>query len=158
MSLLQKWNPLATARWNPFREMEEMQKRLAHMIDLPALRPDGGQELLSASQWSPLVDISEDDKEYLIKAELPEVKREDVKVSIDNGTLKISGERRSEEEIKNKKQHRIERSYGRFMRTFALPDDADAAKISAECKDGVLRVHVFKDPNARAKAVEIKVN
>jgi len=154
---LQKWSPFGTARWDPFKEMEEMQERMARMFELSPLRSEAGRELMSAREWAPLVDISEDEKEYLIKAELPEVKKDDVKVSVENGVLNISGERKHEEETKTRKQHRIERSYGRFVRSFTLPDDVNAAKVSAEFKDGLLKVHVPKDESAKPKAVEVKV-
>ena len=155
---VQRWNPFRSTRvWDPFREMEEMQERMTHMFDLAPLRSDTGQELMSGREWAPLVDINEDEREYLIKAELPEVKREDVKVSVENGVLSLSGERKHEAETKTRKQHRLERSYGRFVRSFTLPDDADPAKVSAEFKDGLLKVHVLKTERAKAKAIEIKV-
>ena len=75
---------------------------------------------MTVSQWAPLVDIAEDDKEYLIKVELPEVKKEDVKVTVENGVLTITGERKFEKEEKGKKYHRVERAYGSFMRSFTL--------------------------------------
>ena len=103
------------------------------------------------------MDISEDDKEYLVKADLPEIKKEDVKVTLEDKLLSISGERKSEKEEKKKKFHRIERSYGTFLRTFRLPDDADAKKIAAEFKDGVLEVRLPKTPAAKPKAVEVKM-
>jgi len=156
MSLLQKWNP--TSRWDPFKEMDEMHERMSRAFGLAPMRGNGGKELMSVSEWAPLVDITEDDKEYLIKAELPEVKKEDVKVNVENGVLTITGERKYEHEEKTKKQHRIERSYGRFERSFVLPDEADGAKVSAEFKDGVLKVHLPKSPSARPKSVEIKVS
>jgi HSP20 family protein len=101
------------------------------------------------AEWAPLADISEDDKEYLIKLELPEVKKEDVNVTVENGVLTISGERKFEKEEKNKKYHRVERAYGSFMRRFTLPDDADAEKGKAEFKDGMLTVHVSKSEKAK---------
>jgi len=107
--------------------------------------------------WSPLVDISEDDKEYLVKADLPEMKKEDVKVTVENGVLSISGERKSEKEEKRNKFHRIERSYGTFLRTFTLPDNADSTKIAAEFKEGVLKVHLPKIPAAKPQHVEVKL-
>jgi HSP20 family protein len=103
------------------------------------------------------VDISEDDKEYVITAELPEVKKEEVKVTVENGVLTITGERRFEKEEK-KKYHRVERYYGSFARIFALPDDGDAAKVNAEFKDGVLKVHIAKSEAARPKQIEVKVS
>ena len=154
---LQKWNPMETTRWEPFREMEALQERMSRIFGLTPLRGNGGKEDLSASEWMPLVDVTEDDQEYLIKAGLPEVKKEDVKVTAENGVLRITGERKYEKETKTKKEHRMERSYGRFERSFALPEDASTAKVSAEFKDGMLKVHLPKDENAKPKAIEVKV-
>jgi len=109
------------------------------------------------AEWAPRVDISEDDKEWLVKADLPEMKKEDVKVTVENGVLTITGERKFEKEEKNKKFHRIERSYGNFYRSFTLPDGADPDKVSAGFKDGVLNVHLPKSEKAKPKAVEVKV-
>ena len=86
------------------------------------------------------------------------MKKEDVKVTVEKGVLTISGERRHEKEEDNKRFHRIERSYGSFLRSFVLPDDADPQKISAEFKDGILRVRVQKHEHVLPKSVEIKVN
>lgn len=104
-------------RWEPLREMEEFQNHLGR----PQRRGNGREEI-TLPEWTPLADITEDDKEYLIKAELPEMKREDVKVTVEDGLLTISGERKFEKEEKKKKYHRVERGYGTFMRSFALPD------------------------------------
>lgn len=112
---------------------------------------------MAVAEWAPLVDISEDDKEYRIKVELPEVKKEDVKVTAEAGTLTIMGERRFEKEEKGRKHHRVERAYGTFGRSFSLPDDASPAKVSAEFKDGVLSVHLVKDEKAKPQQVEVKV-
>jgi HSP20 family protein len=147
----------ALTRWNPFREMEELQNRLLSVFNLTAPRRGDGQESITVAEWAPLVDIIEDDKEYLIKAELPEMRKEDVKVTVENGVLTISGERKLEKEEKGKRYHRIERAYGSFVRSFTLPDDADADKVSAEFKDGVLKVHVAKSEAAKPKQIEVKV-
>ena len=104
----------------------------------------------------PLVDITEDESEYLITAELPEVKKDGVRVTVENGMLTIAGERKFDG--KNKKWHRVERSYGSFARSFALPDDGDAAKVNAEFKDGLLKVHVAKSEAARPKQIEVNVS
>jgi HSP20 family protein len=144
-------------KWNPFREMEDIQNRLAPWFGRIALRGTG-DETMTTSAWASLVDITEDDKEYLIKAELPEVKKEDVKVTIENGTLSISGQRIFEKEEKDKKYHRIERSYGSFVRSFALPEGTNASKVAAEFKDGVLMVHLPKSEEAKPKSVEVKIN
>src|SRR2546428_1116989 len=148
----------ALTRWDPLKEMEELQNRLSGLFGrAPVRRGNGEQESITVAEWAPLVDITEDDKEYLIKAELPEVKKEDVKVAVENGVLTISGERKSEKEEKNKKFHRIERAYGSFERSFIVPDDADADKVIAEFKDGVLRVHLPKSEKAKPKQIEVKV-
>lgn len=146
-------------RWNPFREMEQMQKRLSSLWDSDPFRLTNGQkETLTVAEWSPNVDIVEDEKEFVIKAELPDTKREDVKVMVEEGVLTISGERRQEKEEKNKRYHRIECEYGSFARSFTLPPGTAGDKVAAEFKDGVLRVRLPKDTKAAAsRSVEIKV-
>jgi len=151
---LEEWGPLA--RWRPLREMEQMQNRMGRLLQKGPTWPELKEPLTSA-EWSPLVDITEDDKEYLVKAEIPELKREDLKVKVEEGTLSIIGERKSEKEEKGRTHHRIERAYGSFERSFALPDDADATKASSDFKDGVLKVHLPKNPNAKPKAIEVKI-
>ena len=148
----------ALTRWNPLRELEEFQNRILSAFNAASSRRGNGQESLTMAEWMPVVDISEDDKEYVITAELPEVKKEDVRVTVENGVLTITGERKFEKEEKNKKWHRVERAYGSFARSFALPDDGDAAKVNAEFKDGILKVHVAKSEAARPKQIEVKVN
>jgi HSP20 family protein len=117
----------------------------------------GGKEALTVAQWSPVVDIMEDEKEYLIKAELPDMKKEDVRLTVENEVLAISGERTFEKEEKGKKYHRVERAYGSFVRSFSLPEDADGSRVSADYKDGVLHVHLPKSQKAKPTAIEITV-
>ncbi len=143
--------------WNPLRELGNFENRLERFFNLPSLSRNGETEAMTVSQWSPLVDISEDANEYLVKAELPELKKEEVKVSVENGELTISGERKSEKEEKGKKFHRIERSYGSFLRSFTLPESVSGDKVSAEFKDGMLMVHLPKDEKAKPKSIEVKV-
>lgn len=145
-------------RWDPFKDMDDLQKRLSSVFGLvPNRQPNGKEETMTVAQWLPLVDITEDDKEYLIKAELPEVNKDEVKVTVESGVLTISGERRFEKEEKDKRYLRIERAYGSFTRSFSVPDDADDAKVSAEFKNGVLTVRLTKSEKARPKSVEVKV-
>jgi HSP20 family protein len=146
----------ALTKWNPFRELEEIQNRLGSLFGRTPMR-GLGEEAMTVNEWTPLVDITEDDKEYLIKAELPEVKKEDVKVTVENGTLTITGERKFEKEEKGKKYHRIERAYGSFMRSFTLPEGAAGDKVSADFKDGVLKVHLPKSAEAKPKSIDVKV-
>lgn len=148
----------ALTRWDPFKEMDDLHNRMTRLFGLaPARVSNGGKEALTVAEWAPSVDITEDEKEYVLKADLPEVKKEDVKVSVENGVLSITGERKFEKEEKDKKYHRIERSYGSFLRSFTLPDAADGAKVSAEFKDGVLKVHLPKTEKSKPKTVEVKV-
>ena len=112
---------------------------------------------LAVADWSPEVDISEDDQGYLLKADLPEMKKDDVRVTVEDGILSVSGERKSAKEDHKKKFHRIELSFGTFRRSFTLPEDADSTKITAELRDGVLRVHLPTTPVAKSKATQVKV-
>jgi HSP20 family protein len=151
---------MSIVRWDPFRELEEMSDRLNRMFGRSALARTGtetGKDTLTIFDWAPSVDIVETNEEFQIKAELPEVKREDVKVSVEGGVLRIEGERKQEKEEKGKKYHRTERSYGSFLRTFSLPDNVDESKIRADYKDGVLNVRLQKAEKAKPKAIEVKV-
>lgn len=156
MSALTRWEPLK-GHWNPWKDLEEMEKRLSALWGRPAMKSEGDKEAMTVAEWSPLVDISEDEKEYLVKAELPEIKKEDVKLTVQDDVLCISGERKYEKEEKGKKYHRMERAYGSFMRSFTLPEDADGSKVAAEYKDGILKVHLPKSEKAKPKSIEVKV-
>ena len=146
--------------WNPFREMEQFQNRFSTFFGgfptFPIRFPTNG-DTFKLPDWSPLMDIIEDDHEYLFKADLPEMRKEDVNVRFENGILYISGERKTEKEATKRKFHRLERFFGTFERTFTLPEDADATKIMAEFHDGVLRVHLPKRSMPKPKAIEVKV-
>jgi len=138
-----------------FREMEEMSDRLNRYLT-PMFRPYE-KEALKVAEWAPVVDIEETETEYLVKAELPEVLKQDVKVTVENGILTIQGERKQEKEEKGKKFHRIERSYGTFLRTFTVPEEVEPTKVTAEFKDGILRIKLPKTEKVRPKAIEVKV-
>jgi HSP20 family protein len=123
-----------------------------------ALRPfELFKEGDALAAWSPAVDISEDESAISIKADLPEVDRKDIEVSVENGMLTIRGERKREKEDKKKNYHRIERSFGSYVRSFSLPESVDKDKIAAECKNGVLTVTLPKRPEAKTKAAKIEV-
>jgi HSP20 family protein len=148
----------AITRWDPFRELDELQSRLSTLFGRSPVRKDGGKdEAMTVAEWAPLVDIVENEHEYLIKAELPEVKKEEVKVTVQDGVLSLSGERKFVKEEKDKKYHRVERAYGTFVRSFSLPEDADEDKVAADFKDGVLQVHLPKSEKARPKNIEVKI-
>ena len=143
-------------RWDPFSEFDTffnrmMPRAFSGWPRLPG--GDGGQ----AVEWSPSADISETEKEYLIRAELPAVKKEDVKVTVENGMICIEGERKQKKEEKSEKFHRVESFYGSFSRSFALPEDVDQSGIKCETGEGVLTVHIPKTKSVASKPVEIKV-
>jgi HSP20 family protein len=112
---------------------------------------------MTTGDWAPRVDIAETDKEFSIRAEIPEVKKEDVKVTVDNGVLSLRGERKQEKEEKGKKFHRIERFYGSFTRSFTLPDNVDESKIEASYKDGMLYLTIPKTEETKPKAIDVKI-
>ena len=145
--------------WNPLREIEEAQNRLHRFFLGGFPNRMGTSEIptLAVADWSPEVDISEDDHGYLLKADLPEMKKDDVRVTVEDGVLCVSGERKSEKEDQKRKFHRTERSFGNFRRSFTLPEDADSTKVTAEFRDGVLKVHLPTTPVARSKATQVKV-
>lgn len=145
---------MSLVKWDPMREMEDLFDRYTRAVGWPR----GGQDLVKTNDWSPRVDITESDKEFVIKAELPDVDRKDVKVSVDNGVLTIQGERKQEKEEKGKKFHRVERFYGSFTRRFALPDNVNENKIKANCKDGVLTLEIPKTAKAKTTSVAVKVD
>ena len=145
---------MSIIRWNPFQELTDIQDRLNRLLDERTVG-EAGKGLVA--NWAPAVDIQETEKEYVIKADLPDVKKEDVKVQFEDGVLTLEGERKSEKEEKGKKFHRVEREFGSFMRRFVVPTEVDSTKIAAEFKDGVLNVRLPKTAAAKPKTVEVKV-
>ncbi|MGQ0383430.1 MAG: Hsp20/alpha crystallin family protein [Gammaproteobacteria bacterium] len=147
-------------RWEPIRELDDFFARCSPFFG----RLHGGLTARAAAEpgdgpvWAPVANISETQDEYVIKAELPEVRKEDVKVTVDEGVITISGERRHELEHQDEKVHRTESFYGTFTRSFRLPEDADVAAIQAESGNGILKVRVPKKPAARARTIEVQVN
>jgi HSP20 family protein len=140
------------AQWNPFREMDEMLRGVR--AGLPISRD------LTAplADFTPAVDIAEKDKEYLVKVQLPGVKKDDVKVELLNGILTLTGERKYEKEEKSEKMHRVETAYGAFTRSFVVPEDVLAEKIAAEYKDGILTVRLPKTDIKKPATKTIKVD
>ena len=143
-------------KWNPFRELEDIQTRLNRFFEETPLRRVPSDSLYYAD-WAPPVDVQETEKEYVIKVELPEVRKEDVKVEMLDGVLTIEGERNQEQEEKGKRFHKMERSYGRFVRQFTMPGEVEAGRVQAEFKDGMLNVRLPKAAIIKPKAIEVKV-
>jgi len=148
---------MTLVRWDPFRELEDVSDRLNQMFNRSAPARTNGKETMIVADWAPSVDVSETEGEYQIKAEIPDVKKEDVKVTLEDGVLTIQGERKQEKEVKGKRYHRVERSYGRFARSFTLPDVIDEEKVKAEFKDGILNLALPKSEKAKPKAIEVTV-
>ena len=146
---------MAMLRWEPFREMENALRRFS-----PLYMPDDGttRNETAARTWIPLANISESENEYLIKVELPDVKKEDVKIAVADGVISISGERKLEREEQNENTIRVESIYGAFTRSFVLPDSVDDKGIRAEAKDGVLRIHIPKTKSKKTEPLAIEVH
>ena len=135
--------------WNPIHEMDELfHNRLASVL--------GGEGLQSVA-WSPVVDIEESGEAYTIRAELPGLSKEKVKVTVENGVLTLSGERDLERRVETKTFHRVERSHGTFTRSFTLPDDVDSESVAANFKDGLLEIQIAKREEAMPKSIEVRV-
>jgi HSP20 family protein len=145
-------------RWEPFRELDDVFARYSPFFGRLAAGRTGAAEEGVAGAWLPVANISETETDYLIKAELPEVSKEDVKVTVEENVITISGERRKEAEHKDEKVHRVESFYGQFSRSFRLPEDADINAIQAESRNGVLKVKVPKTPAPKPRTVEVQVN
>ena len=151
-----KMNTLIT--WKQLREMDEAQNRFNRFLgEFPNRMGNGEPHSLTVADWSPEVDISQDEHGYLLKADLPEMKKDDVRVTVEDGILCVSGERKSLKEDQKRKFHRIERSFGNFRRSFTLPQDANGSKVTADFRDGVLKVHLPTTAIAKSKAFEVKV-
>jgi len=149
-------------KWNPFKEMNDLQGGLSSLLNnwtlrIPAAYSQRNPGLADVADWTPLVDITEDDSGYLIKVELSAIRKEDLKIHVEDGVLTIQGARHFEKEEKSTRVHRIERAYGKFARSFTLPEDGDASRVKAEFKNGLLEVHVGKDEKAKPKAIEVKI-
>ena len=146
---------MSLVRWDPFAEVDRFFNRMLARHDHGprlSLENDGGVTF----EWTPSADISETDKEYLVRADLPGLKKEDVKVTYGDGLLTIQGEGKQHKEETSEKYHRVENYYGRFSRAFTLPDNIKADAIRCESKDGVLSVHIPKVEHGKAKEITIQ--
>jgi HSP20 family protein len=149
---LAKYEPRSI--WEPFSDLWDMRSEMSHLLDSFFGRP---QERAVAGNWYPAVDIYEEKDHYLVKAELPGVKQNDIKVSLTDNTLTLQGERKAEHEEKHNGYYRLERTYGKFHRSFKLPVEVNADKIKAKYKDGILEIDIPKSEKAKPKEISIKV-
>ena len=153
---------MAIVRFNPIRDLLDVEREFNRMFSnlgsrFGIAKKDGDEEYENAV-WMPLTDIYEDKDNYTIKADLPGIKKSDVKISYSDGELSISGERVQELETKDAKCHRVERTFGRYYRSFTLPKEIKEDKIKAEFKDGQLTVTIPKADEVTPKEIEISVN
>ena len=148
---------MAIVRWEPFRDMIASQREFDRLFR-EAFSPAAAEGELSTRTWAPPVDIYEDGDNLVLKAELPGINPDDVEVRVENNTLYLKGERKFEKEVKEQNYHRVERSYGTFTRTFALPNSIDADKVAANYKDGVLTLTMPKKEEAKPKTIKVNVS
>ena len=150
-----RWNPETRTRtWDPFSELERLSQRIERLFEemLPVRREDGQVERV----WAPSVDVYETDRAFMVEVDLPGLKKEDVKITVENNTLTITGERKWKKEVNDENVHRQERFYGKFVRSFILPDNVDRDNISASFEDGVLTIEIPKRDREERKVVKIK--
>lgn len=140
---------MSLIRWDPFRELNTLNDRMGAFLGRNWEAP------LSTTAWNPSVDIFENDNEVVIKAELPGMNAKDIEVKLENNVLVLRGERRFEKEAKEENYHRVEREYGTFSRSFSLPVAVDADKVTAEYKDGILRIVLPKKEEIKPKPIKI---
>jgi len=141
---------------DPLGELFDLQRGINRLFE-NTVGPARGATAPALSTWTPAVDVYEDENEFLIKCELPEINKEEVKVNLDDNVLSISGERKLEHEEKRDGYQRIERTYGQFYRSFTLPPNVNAEAITGEFRDGVLRLALPKKEEAKPKQIQVKV-
>jgi HSP20 family protein len=143
-------------KWEPFRDMDDMFDRF-FAESMRRWPRQAGEPQHQVREWAPAADVSETEGEYLIKAELPEVRKEDVSITVQDGVLTLAGERRQEKRDDSEKVHRVERHYGSFARRFALPENADEQHIRAESRDGVILIHIPKQQQVEPQPRQIEI-
>jgi HSP20 family protein len=147
---------MTTVRWNPFRDVATFEDRMSRMLEGSSY--SRFQEDLARSAWVPAVDIySKGPYEFVVKAELPDMKQEEISLTVEDNTLTLRGEKKLDTEVAGEQFHRIERTYGSFARTFALPSTVDAGKVTAEYKAGVLTVRLPLREDAKPKQIKVEV-
>ena len=144
-------------RWEPTRELSTLRDRMDRLFNETFGRGWGGEEGLSTSVWTPPVDVFETPESIVLKADLPDVNKDEVDVSIENNTLTLKGERKLEKETKEKNFYRMERSYGTFSRSFTLPPNVAADRVEASFENGVLTLTLPKREESKPKQIKVKV-
>jgi len=140
------------------RELENMSQRLNGVLRGRSAPREDREEAMAFADWVPMVDVVESETEFLLHAELPGVEKKNVKLSIERGVLTLTGQRDQDKESKGIRYHRVERAYGRFARSYTMPELVDEQKLTAEFRNGVLTVHLPKSEKAKPKSIEVQVN
>ena len=149
---------MAIVRWDPFREFGHLQDRINRVFNDAYGRSGDDDALLTSGSWVPPVDIYQNgEHELILKAELPDLSREAIEITVDNGTLSIKGEKKFAADVKEEQFHRVERRYGTFTRSFSLPPTVDATKVAADYKDGVLTVRLPLREEAKPRQIKVNV-
>jgi len=145
---LTRWTKTETPAWPTFGRLSDLREELDRLFESPSRLVNG---------WAPAVDLYEDKDSFTVTAELPGLKREEIDVSLNEGALVISGERKTEQKFDEAETHRVERYYGRFQRSVVLPASVKTDQIAAQYKDGVLTVTLPKSEEAKPKQIEINI-
>jgi HSP20 family protein len=141
------------SRWEPFRDMLSLRADMDRLFSsLFGHTPEEREGF-----WAPVIDIEEDNENILVKAEIPGMKKDDIKVSVQGNMLNITGERKQESEAKNKTFHRVERTYGKFSRMITLPTDVDSDKVKASYKDGILNITLPKPESVKPRHIDVEI-
>ncbi|MEW6455950.1 MAG: Hsp20/alpha crystallin family protein [Acidobacteriota bacterium] len=148
---------MTITRWDPWRDLITLQEKMNKLFEDSLLRSKFGEEGLMTGTWNPPVDIYETENSVVLTAEIPGVNEKDIEVKLENNQLSIKGERKFEKETKEENYHRIERSYGSFYRSFTIPNAIDQDKISAEYKNGILKVTMQKKEEVKPKSIKINI-
>ena len=145
---------MAITKWDPFKELVDLQNRMSKLFE-STISQQTREENITQTTWTPAVDIYETDKEIVLKAELPDVNQKDINLCVEGNTLILEGERKLEEETKKENYYLLERSYGKFKRSFSLPSSVKEDKISAEYNHGVLKVTLPKKEVTKTTKISI---
>jgi HSP20 family protein len=147
---------MAIVRFDPFRELNAVQERMNRLFSDAYRAAD--DDVMRRGVWAPPVDIFDSgNHELVIKAELPDMKKEDIEITVENNTLTLRGEKKMDSELREEHCHRIERTYGVFSRTFSLPTTVDTARVSADYKNGVLTIKLPVREEAKPKQIQVQV-
>ncbi len=148
---------MALIRWDPFRELTNLQERMNRLFSDWRIRPSWESEEIAQGSWIPPVDIYETADAVVLKAELPGISKDDINVEVKDNTLTLRGEKKFEKEVKEENYYRVERSYGTFQRSFSLPSTVQQDKVKAKFKDGILEISLPKAEEAKPKQIKVDV-